>query len=75
MRVEKAQKRCVLGEEGFDLGDACAGPVLDPRLAEIVLDLVKAAFTHGPKYRHLVRMAPWAERLIRGTPESHTSRL
>jgi hypothetical protein len=27
---------------------------------------VKAAFTHGSKYRHGRRTAPWAERLIRG---------
>jgi hypothetical protein len=27
---------------------------------------VKAAFTHGSKYRHERRTAPWAERLIRG---------
>ena len=36
----------MLGEEGLDLGDAGAGPILHPGLAEIVLDLVKAAFTH-----------------------------
>src|SRR6266540_2413040 len=66
--VEEAEEGCVLGEEGLDLGDAGAGPVLHPGLAEIVLDLVKAAFTHGRKYRHPRRTAPWAERLIRGMP-------
>src|SRR5437763_15907755 len=55
----------MLGEEGLDLGDSGAGPVLEPRLAEVVLDLVKAAFTHSRKYRHAARTAPWAERLIR----------
>jgi hypothetical protein len=36
----------MLGEERFDLQDAGAGPILEPGLAEVVLDLVKAAFTH-----------------------------
>src|SRR4051794_27453730 len=67
VRLEETQKRRVLGEEGFDLGDACAGPVLDPRVAEIVLDVMKAAFAHARKYRHAGRTAPWAVRLIRGT--------
>jgi diacylglycerol kinase family enzyme len=56
----------VLGEEGLDLGDTRAGPVLQPGLAEVVLDLVKAAFAHDRKYRHAGRTAPWAERLISG---------
>ena len=54
----------MLGEESLDLEDACPGPVLEPGLAEVVFDLVKAAFTHGSKYRHVRRTAPWAERLI-----------
>ena len=69
--VEEAQERCVLGEEGFDLGDARAGPILHPGLAEVVLDPMKAAIAHGRKYRHAPRTAPWAERLIRALPESH----
>ena len=56
----------MLGEERFDLEDACPCPVLEPGLAEVVLDLVKAAFTHGAKYRHGCRTTPWAERLICG---------
>lgn len=46
LRVEEAQKGRVLGKESLDLGDAGAGPVLDPGLTEVVLDVMKAAFTH-----------------------------
>src|SRR5262249_15740823 len=70
--VEEAQERCVLRQEGLDLGNAGARPVLHPGLAEVVLDLMEAALAHGRKYRHLRRTAPWAERLIGGTPQSHT---
>jgi hypothetical protein len=48
LRVEEAQKRCVLGEEGLDLRDARSRPVLEPGVAEVVLDLMKAAFAHRP---------------------------
>src|SRR5438477_3568473 len=68
LRVEETQEGRVLGEEGFDLGDSGAGPVLQPGVAEVVLDPVKAAFTHSRKYRHAARTAPWAERLIRVAP-------
>ena len=37
----------MLGEERFDLKDAGACPILEPGLAEVVLDPVKAAFAHG----------------------------
>jgi diacylglycerol kinase family enzyme len=56
----------VLGEERLDLGEAGAGPVLEPGFAQVVLDLMEAALTHNRKYRHAARTAPWAERLIRG---------
>jgi len=36
----------MLGEERFDFQDAGTGPILEPGLAEVVLDSVKAAFTH-----------------------------
>ena len=36
----------MLGEERLDFEDSGAGPILEPGLAEVVLDLVKAAFTH-----------------------------
>jgi hypothetical protein len=36
----------MLGEERFDFKDAGTGPILEPGFAEVVLDLVKAAFTH-----------------------------
>src|SRR5215218_4268482 len=67
LRLEEAQERCVLGEQSLDLGDAGTCPILQPGLAEVVLDVVKAAFTHGRKYRHMWRTAPWAKRLIRGS--------
>ncbi|MDX6388468.1 MAG: hypothetical protein QOD85_2270 [Gaiellaceae bacterium] len=62
----------MLGEESFDLEDARPGPVLEPGLAEVVFDLVKAAFTHGSKYRHVRRTTPWAERLICGSESPST---
>ena len=37
----------MLGEERFDFQDAGAGPILEPGFAEVVLNLVKAAFTHA----------------------------
>ena len=43
-------------------------------VAEIVLDLMKAAIAHTRKYRHTGRTAPWAERLIRTSRQSHTAR-
>src|SRR5438128_1382621 len=66
LRLEEAQEGRMLGEERLDLENSCARPVLEPGFAEVVFDLVKAAFTHGSKYRHERRTAPWAERLIRG---------
>jgi hypothetical protein len=36
----------MLGEERFDFQDAGTGPILEPGFAQVVLDLVKAAFTH-----------------------------
>ena len=37
----------MLGEKRFDFQDAGASPILKPGFAEVVLDLVKAAFTHS----------------------------
>ena len=37
----------MLGKERLDLEDARARPILEPGFAEVVLYLVKAAFTHG----------------------------
>jgi hypothetical protein len=37
----------MLGEERFDFENTSACPILEPGFAEIVLDLVKAASTHG----------------------------
>src|SRR6266571_5043672 len=64
--LQEAEEGGVLGEQRLDLGDAGAGPVLEPGLAEIVLDLVQTSLAHGRKYRHKARTAPWAEWLIRG---------
>jgi diacylglycerol kinase family enzyme len=55
----------VLGEQQLDLGDARARPVLEPGVAEIVLDEMEAALAHGHKYRLRSRGMPWAKRLIR----------
>ena len=46
LRLEKAQESRVLGEERFDFKDAGTCPILEPGFAQVVLDLVKAAFTH-----------------------------
>jgi diacylglycerol kinase family enzyme len=54
----------VLRKQRLDLGDTCTGPILEPGVAEVVLDVVEAALTHGRKYRHTRRTAPWAERPI-----------
>ena len=37
----------MLGEKRFDFQDAASSPNLEPGFAEVVLDLVKAAFTHS----------------------------
>jgi ribose 5-phosphate isomerase A len=37
----------VLGKVGLDLGHAYAGPVLEPRLAEVVHDVVETAIAHA----------------------------
>jgi diacylglycerol kinase family enzyme len=55
----------VLCKQRLHLRDTCAGPILEPRVAEVVLDVVKAALTHDRKYRHVRRTAPWAKRPIR----------
>jgi hypothetical protein len=64
LRFEETQKGRMLGEQGLDLGNAGASPVLDPRLAEVVLDVVEAAIAHCRKYRHPNRTALWAKWLI-----------
>jgi hypothetical protein len=45
--LEEAQEGRVLGEEVLDLGDARPGPVLEPGLGEVVLDVMEAAFAHA----------------------------
>ena len=37
----------MLRKEVLDLGDTCAGPVLEPAVGEIVFDAMEAAFAHG----------------------------
>src|SRR5262245_38156535 len=44
--LEEEVERRVLGQIDLDLGHARARPVLDPGLAEVVFDVVKAAFAH-----------------------------
>src|SRR6266567_521259 len=44
---QEGEKGCVLGEEVLDLRNACPSPVFEPGLGEVVLDPVKAAFTHA----------------------------
>jgi hypothetical protein len=46
VRLEEAQESRVLGEERFYFKDARTGPILEPGFAQVILDLVKAAFTH-----------------------------
>ena len=56
--LEKREEGCVLREELLDLGDPRPGPVLEPRLGEVVLDPVEAPFAHAgmigsaPDIRH-----------------------
>src|SRR5881227_2650548 len=46
VRVEEAEEGRVLGEVDLDLRHARARPVLEPRLAEVVFDVMKTAFAH-----------------------------
>ena len=48
LRLEEAEERRMLGEERLDLGNSRPGPVLEPGLAEVVLDLMEAALAHRP---------------------------
>src|SRR5215208_5602228 len=68
LRFEEAQESGVLCQQRLDLGNTRAGPILQPGVAEVVLDVVEAALAHRHKYRHAGRTAPWAERPIRATP-------
>src|SRR5581483_12146775 len=45
--LEEHEEGGVLGEEVLDLGDAGAGPVLDPGVGEVVLDAMEPAFAHA----------------------------
>ena len=63
VRVEVAEEGGVLREVGLDLGHSGARPILEPRLAEVVFDVVKTAFAHGSHDRHAGGRTPWAERL------------
>src|SRR6476469_2296083 len=44
---EEAQECRMLAEQILDLHDAGACPILDPRFAEVVLDVMKAAMVHS----------------------------
>jgi hypothetical protein len=44
--VEEAQESRMFGEVRLDLGHASSSPILEPRVRKVVLDPVKAAFTH-----------------------------
>ena len=55
-RLEEAEERRVLLEQRLQLLDADAGPVLDPALCQVVLDVVEAAIVHAANDRDLV---PW----------------
>jgi Cyclic nucleotide-binding domain len=61
--LEEREEGCVLREELLDLGDTCTGPILEPRLGEVVLDSVEAAFAHAGHDRPPVGRSPWADRL------------
>src|ERR1700737_1117931 len=45
--LEEAEERGVLGQIRLDLGDPGARPVLDPRVGQIVRDVMEAALAHG----------------------------
>ena len=46
MILDEAEEVGVLGEIGLELSDAGAGPVLHPRLGDVVLDPVEAALAN-----------------------------
>ena len=62
----------MLGEEVLDLGDAGAGPVLEPGVGEVVLDAMEAAFAHAGNDRHGARRSPWAVRLNLPAMRTHS---
>src|SRR5919201_684018 len=45
----------MLREVRLDLGDPGPGPILQPGVVEVVLDLMETAFAHGSKYRSAIR--------------------
>src|SRR3954471_2438490 len=45
--LEEAQERGVLAEQILDLRDAGSCPVLDPRLGQVILDVMEAALIHS----------------------------
>src|SRR6476620_1325911 len=76
LRVEKAQEGCVLRTQRLDLEDSCAGPVLEPGLAEVVLDMMQAAFAHRlnlgtPTGRHHGPNGSFAARRVPVTCAAH----
>jgi hypothetical protein len=54
----------MLAEQIFDLRDAGARPILDPGLAEVVLDVMKAAVVHSNHDRPGNGLRQWAGWLI-----------
>ena len=54
----------MLAEQIFDLHDAGDSPILDPRFAEVVLDVMKAAMVHSDHDRPGKGPRQWAVWLI-----------
>ena len=62
--LEESQERRVLAEQILDLRNARVRPVLDPRLGQIVLDVVESAIVHEDDDRRGTTGRQWAKWLI-----------
>ena len=62
--LEEAQESRMLAEQILDLRHAGMRPVLDPRLRQVILDVMKAALVHEENDRSEKGGRQWAGRLI-----------
>jgi len=69
--LEEGEKRRVLAEQILDLRDTCARPVLDPRLGQIVLDVMESALVHKVDDRPRTGTRKWARWLIFGEASAY----
>ena len=71
--LEEGEKRRVLAQQILDLRDTRARPVLDPRLGQVVLDVMEATLVHEIDDRPDDRARQWARWLILGAASAYCS--